>query len=222
MKFGTAIRQPLYCLILLLCFIPTLCSGQQQAQVLTLDRQIELHVSKATLMLALGTLSLEQDIPIGIEFSATEKNEPKLNIDVSKAPLLEVLNLIVQQEPGYIWELRDGVINFTPVRNREAIFQKLLETPIRSFVSPKGNNKFAIREALYNLPEVKKLIMTHGLEGETLGYPHKPSIYANQVDLSDKNTTLKSLLNRIARESEHNFWVLQWLDRKTKLFELGL
>jgi hypothetical protein len=173
-------------------------------------------------MLVLGTLSLKHDIPIGIELSATEKNESKVDIDVSKAPLLEVLNLIVQQEPDYMWELRDGVINFTPVQNRDAIFEKLLETPIRSFVSPKGNNKFAIREALYNLSEVRELIVAHNLEAETLGYPHKPSIYANQVDLSDKNTTVKSLLNKIARESEHNFWVLQWVDRKRKLFELGL
>jgi hypothetical protein len=29
MKIGAAVRQSLCCLTLLLCFIPTLCSGQQ-------------------------------------------------------------------------------------------------------------------------------------------------------------------------------------------------
>lgn len=53
-------------------------------------------------MLALGVLSVEKNIPIGIEFRANEKNEPKLDIDVTKTPLVEVLNLIVQQEPGYV------------------------------------------------------------------------------------------------------------------------
>jgi hypothetical protein len=96
-----------------------------------------------------------------------------------------------------------------------------LDTPIRSFKSPKGNNKFAIRETLYNLPEIKQLIMAHGVEADTLGYPHRPSIYANDADLSDNNTNFRSLLNKIIRESEHNSWLLQWVDKKRKLFELG-
>jgi hypothetical protein len=172
-------------------------------------------------MLVLGTLSVEKDIPIGIEFSSNEKNEPRLNIDVKKAPLVEVLNLIVQQEPAYVWELRDGVINLTPVKDRDPFFERLLNTPIREFVSPKGNNKFAIRDALLDLPEVNKLIAANGVEADRLGYPHKPSIYANDADLSDKNTDFRSLLNKIIRESEHNSWILQWGDKKGKIFELG-
>jgi len=30
----------------------------------------------------------------------------------------------------------------------------------------------------------------NSVEAEMLGYPHKPSIYANDADLSDTNTTL--------------------------------
>lgn len=210
----------LRCLPLLVVLTPIVCHAQE-AQVLTLDKPIDLRLNNATLMLVLGMLSVEKDIPIGIEFSANEKNEPKLNIDVTKAPLVEVLNLIVQQEPAYVWELRDGVINFSPVKDRDPFFEKLLNAPIRSFVSPKGNNKFAIREALYNLPEIKDLIAAHGVEAETLGYPHKPSIYANDADLSDKSTNLRSLLNKIIRESEHNSWTLHWVDKKHKTFEFG-
>jgi hypothetical protein len=172
-------------------------------------------------MLVLGTLSVEKDIPIGIEFSANEKNEPKLEIDVKKAPLVEVLNLIVQQEPAYVWELRDGVINFTPVKDRDPFFEKLLDTTVRRFVSPKGNNKFALSDALLNLPEINQLIRANGLEVERFGYPHKRSIYANDVDLSDKSTDFRSLLNKIIRESEHNSWILKWVDKKKKTLELG-
>jgi hypothetical protein len=178
-------------------------------------------VQNGTILFTLNQLS-EKGIPIGIEFSATEKNERKLNIDVENTPLLEVLNLIVQQEPAYVWEFRDGVINFTPVQNRDVFFEKLLNTPIHNFKSPKGNNKFSIKEALTNLPEIKQLIEANGAEADTLGYPHRPSIYANDVDLSDTNISFRSLLNKIIRESEHNGWVLQWLDRKKKLFEIGL
>ena len=121
-----------------------------------------------------------------------------------------------------MWELRDGVINFTPVKDRDPFFEELLNTPIREFVSPKGNNKFAIRDALLDVPEVNKQIRANGVEAERLGYPHKPSIYANNADLSDKNTDLRSLLNKIIRESEHNSWILLWGDKKEKIFELGL
>ena len=207
-------------LAVLVLWIPMVCNAQQP-QVLTLDRPIDLRLNKATLMLVLGMLSVEKNIPIGIEFTVNEKNEPKLNIDVSKAPLVDVLNLIVQQEPAYVWELREGVINFTPVKDRDPFFEKLLNTPIRIFVSPKGNDKFAIREALYNLPEVRELIVANGVEADRFTYPHKPSIYANDVDLSDSRTNVRSLLNKIIRESEHNSWTLQWVDKKHKTFEPG-
>jgi len=210
----------LRCLAFLAFGLPTLCNAQQP-QVLTLDQRIDMHWHKATLKLVVGILSVEKNIPIGIEFSANEKDEPKLDIDVKNAPLVEVLNLIVKQEPGYMWEFRDGVINFTPVRNRDPFFETLLKTPIHTFVSPKGNNKFAIRDALLNLPEIKELIKVNGVEAETLGYPHRPSIYANDVDLSDRSTDFRSLLNKIIRESEHNSWSLQWGDKKQKIFELG-
>jgi len=210
----------LTCIAFLVCWIPELCNAQQMP-VLRLDTRVGLHVQNGTIMFTLNLLG-EKGIPIGIEFSNTEKNEPKLNIDVEKAPLLKVLNLIVQQEPTYVWELRDGVINFTPVQNRDVFFEKLLNTPIRSFQSSKRNNKFSIREALVNLPEIKQLIIANGAEADVLGYPHRPSIYANDADLSDKNLSFRSLLNKIIRDSEHNGWVLQWLDRKKKLFEIGL
>lgn len=210
----------LVCIALLLCSIPP--TGKAQQHAVTLDWPLELHLRNATLMFVLGTLSVEKNVPIGIEFSSDEKNDPKLNIDVKKAPLVEVLNLIVQQEPSYVWELRDGVINFIPVKDRDPFFEKLLNTPVREFVSPKGNNKFALRDALLDLPEVSQLIAANDVEVEKLGYSHKPSIYANDADLSDKNTNLRSLLNKIIRESEHNVWILKWADKKQKTFELGL
>lgn len=209
------------CVALLVFSMPMLCNAQQQPQVLTLDKPIDLRLHKATLMLVLGMLSVEKNIPIGIEFSANEKNESKLNIDVKKMPLVEVLNLIVQQEPRYVWELRDGVINFTPVQDREPFFEKLLNTPVSSFIAPKDNDKFVIRDALLSLPEIKELIRSDGLEVETLGYPHKRSISVNNTDLSDKYTNFRSLLNKIIRESEHNTWILKWGDKKQKTFELG-
>ena len=118
-----------HCLALLVVALPMLTKAQQP-QVLTLDQPIDLRLHKATLKLVVGMLSVEKNIPIGIEFSANEKDEPKLEIDVKNAPLVEVLNLIVKQEPAYEWEFRDGVINFTAVHDREPFFESLLNPPI--------------------------------------------------------------------------------------------
>ena len=208
------------CVALLVCSIPTL-GNAQQPQVLSLDRPIDLHIHKGTMMLVINMLSLEKNIPIGVEFSANEKSEPKLDINVKQAPLVEVLNLIVQQEPAYVWELRDGVINFTPVQNRDPLFEKLLNTSVRSFVSPRSDDRFVIRDALLNVPEINELIRTNGLEVETLGYPHKRSFAKNDVDLSDMSTKFRSLLNKIIREGKHKTWLLKWSDKKQKIFELS-
>src|SRR5262245_40501822 len=113
----------LICIVLLVFWIPLLCNAQQP-RVLTLDKPIDLRLHKATLMLVVGMLSVEKNIPIGIEFCANERNEPKLDIDVKKASLVEVLNLIVKQEPAYMWEFRDGVINFIPVQDRDPFFER--------------------------------------------------------------------------------------------------
>lgn len=69
--------------------------------------------------------------------------------------------------------------------------------------------------------EIKELIVAHGVEADRFTYPHNPSIYANNADLSDKSTNFRSLLTKIVRESEHNFWILHWIDKKHKAFELG-
>lgn len=114
------------------------------------------------------------------------------------------------------------MINFTPVEDRDVFFEKLLSTPISNFQWPKGNNKFIIKQALLDLPEIKQLITANGLEADTMGYPTRPSAYANNADLSDHDTNFRSLLNKIIRESEHNAWFLHWLDKKHKLFEIGL
>ena len=112
--------------------------------------------------------------------------------------------------------------NDTPVQNRDVFFEQLLNTSIRNFQPPKGNDKFAIRNALLDLPEIKQLISANAVEADPFGYPHKPSIYANDADLSDHNTNVRSVLNKIIRESEHNAWFLHWLDKNHKLFEIGL
>lgn len=192
----------------------------QETSVDLLQRPISLRLSKATVMLAASTLAVEKRIPVGLQLSSSGNNEPNIDIDVKDTPLVEVLNTIVQQTTVYGWEYRDGVINFFPTRDSDPFFKKLLETRIARFV-PKSNDKFVIEDAILNLPEVAKLMTAEKVTADRYGYINYPSIYANNADLSTQHTDVKSLLNKIIRESEHTLWVLCWSQKAKREFELG-
>jgi hypothetical protein len=209
---------------LLLLFIGTVPNAfhvsAQEANSSFLERPISLRLSKATIILAASTLAVEKHIPVGLQMSSSRNNEPNIDIDVRDVPLVEVLNMIAQQTTVYGWEYRDGVINFFPTRDSDSFFKKLLETRIARFV-PNSNDKFEIREAILNLPEVKEVMNAEKVKAYRLGYIHYPSIYANNADLSTQHTDVRSLLNKIIRESEHNVWVLSWSNKNGREFELG-
>jgi hypothetical protein len=197
------------------------CYGQD-LRIDPLNKPISLNLTKATLMYAVGTLAIDQNIAVGLEMSNSAQDEITIDITVKEVALKDVLNLIAQQARGYTWEFRDGVVNFFPTERRVPFFERLLATRIDAFKAPVGNNKSQIRAIIYDLPEIKRLTDQQGVEGDRIGYYHRPSIYANNVDLSTGKTDLRSLLNKIVRESEHNIWVLQWVDKEHKIFNIGL
>lgn len=195
-------------------------ASAQEANSRLLERPISLRLNKATILLAASTLAVEKRIPVGLQLSSAGNNEPNIDINVKDVPLLEVLNMIVQQTSVYAWEYRDGVINIFPARDSDPFFKKLLETEISHFI-PKSNDKFEIEEALLNLPEVKRLMAAEKVTAERFSYVYYPSIYANNADLSAQNIEMRSLLNKIIRESEHNIYLLRWSRKDRREFELG-
>jgi hypothetical protein len=196
--------------------------GQTPEDDLT-SKPIEVHLKNATLIYVLSKISMEHRVPMGLEYSTTDKKEPKLNIDVKNGTLRDVLDSIVEQEPIYRWEVRDGVINFTPIQARERFFEKLLDTRISQFVPKKGISKFELRNTLVDLPEVKTFLEAENITVIKLGdYVYHPSIYSNdEVDLSIFNTDVRGVLNNIVRESEHKLWVLGWRTENKDSIAIG-
>ena len=123
-----------------------------------LEQRITLHLNRTTFLYALSTLSVDKRVPIGLEFALDHKSEYQLNIDVDNATPQDVLDKIVQQELGYMWQVRDGVINIIPTQSRDDFLEKLLDTPVRHFTPPKVLGKFQIRDAIAELPEVVGLL----------------------------------------------------------------
>lgn len=200
---------------------PTLRSDSEK---LILRRRIEFHMKEATLMHVLSTLAVIHRVPIGIEYSLADRNEPMLVVDSNDGSLKEILDSIVKQEPLYRWEVSDGVINFVPVRDRDSFFETLLNTSVTRYDPGKWTIKFQFRDAIGNTPEVKNLLQTNN---KTLAkyedYLYYPSIYTKKgVDLSASNTTVRAILNQIVRMSEHKSWSIGWSDKEKKTLAVRL
>lgn len=175
-----------------------------------LAQRITLHISKRTFLYALSTLSVDERVPIGFEVALNHKDEYNLNIDVENATVQDVLDKIILQEPGYRWEMRDGVINIVPYESRDDFVGKLLNTSVRQFTPPKVLGKFQIRDAIIELPEVVSLLKANGITASRYAYSYRyPSIYTDEtVDLSISKTDVRGVLNKVIKDSEHKMWIV--------------
>lgn len=175
-----------------------------------LNTPLTLHFKDETFVYVLSNLSVQHRIPIGLELALVPKDDAILNINVENAPLKRVLDLIAQQEPDYRWEVTDSVINFSPSRSRDSLLEQLLDTKVSRFAPKKGMDKYELRNAIAELPEVKAFLDSHNLTVFRLGPPTYRSIYSNEaVDLSISSTNVRGVLNKIIKESEHTSWVLK-------------
>ena len=210
----------------LVMFISTYAGAtvQQGSEDPLLSQRIELHVRKATLMNALITLAVDHRVPIGIEYSPADINEPKLDLDTVNASLREILDSIVKQEPLYRWELVDGVVNFMPISGQDPFFETLLNTPISHYDPGKWTIKFQLRDAIENTPEVKELLKSKKVElAKYRDYVSYPSIYTQKdVDLQMSHTTVRRILNRIVKVSEHKSWGIGWRQGEKNVFSIWL
>lgn len=199
---------------------PTLQDSQEHL----LDQRIELHMADATLMHVLSTLSVTHRVPIGFEGSAADQNEPKLVLESANGSLKEILDSIVKQEPLYRWEVVDGVINFVPVNDRDPFIETLLSTSVSNYDPGKWTIKFQLRDAIGNTPEVKKLLESNKKTfAKYQDYVSYPSIYTKEdVDLRISNTTVRGILNRIVRISEHKSWSISWTDKEKNALSIRL
>jgi hypothetical protein len=215
--------------ILVLCLVMSIdatsgpASHQDSADRL-LSRKIELHMKEATLMHVLSTLAVVHRVPIGIEYSLADENDSKLVVESKNGSLKAILDSIVKQEPLYRWEVRDGVINFVPVHDRDPFLETLMNTSISRYDPGKWTIKFQLRDAIGNTPEVKKLLESNNKTvAKYEDYLYYPSIYTKKgVDLSASNTTVRGILNQIIRMSEHKSWSLGWSDKEKKTLSIRL
>jgi hypothetical protein len=184
----------------------------------SLDQMINIDLTDATLLLALNKLT-DHRVPIGFEQAIDSRENLNHHIRLQSGTLKAVLDSLVAQEPRYRWELRDGVINITPIVGRDEFLARFLDTKVAQFVPPPGTtDKFKLRDAVLALPEVRQLLETQGVKVQPYSYAYARSIYSNDdVNLLISNTDVKGVLNHIAKETEHKIWSLERVGEKREL-----
>jgi len=135
-------------------------------------------------------------------------SQPQKLVRVRGKTLRDVLDSIVQGDPVYQWEVRDGVVNLFP----KAGLPPLLKTRLTSFDSGDATSGASAVAQLFALPEVReaaaKLGLVQALVSSGLGALGPGGAPVNKQPLSVQlsHVTLLEALNAIVRRAGRGVW----------------
>jgi len=196
----------------LVCFLTCLLivnvNGQGCAENTILDREITLRVEKASFVFVLSELIIN-GVVIGFEKSLSHSDEKKITLDVKNKPLRDVLNEISKFESGYDFEATDGILYIYPNRDRSEFLRSLLESDIGSIRVANNRDKFAIRDQLLNLPEIKRQMDKWSVTRSVWGYDVSPNTRSTaEIDFLFGGGSFRRLLGDIACRTVNKYWAI--------------
>ncbi len=154
-------------------------------------------------------LSLFYNIPIGLETALNDDEFATYNIDFKKGTLSDLLTQFVSQHNYYIWEIQDGVVYIFPKNNyRDVLLSELLETKISSFSVKEETSCWMFVESLVDTLEIESVLKANGTTYRERNFSgaYIPQVGRN-FTLDVSNTALKSILNKVVKESpKAKFW----------------
>src|SRR5215204_4715585 len=158
----------------------------------------------------LTRLSLDYDIPIGLEISSDEQLSNRYRVELSEGTIADLMGQITTQDERYDWLIENGVVNIFPRdKHRNAFLAELLKVRIGNFAVTQNSDCWKLEQDLVNTPEVKAVIYAHGMRtGTNFSGSYIPQL-GRQFSVKVSDTTLKAILNRIIRESRlARIWVI--------------
>ena len=151
----------------------------------------------------LTRLSLDYDIPLGLEVSADEQRSNRYRVELSEGTIADLMSQIISQNERYDWLIENGVVNVFPrEKYRDTFLTELLTVRIRRFAINKNSDCWALQNDLITIPEIRAVVDAHGMQSIAADFTgfYIPQLGRN-FSLKFSDTTLKALLNRIIRES---------------------
>jgi len=172
----------------------------------------------------LTRLSLDYDIPLGLEVASEEQLSNNYRVELGEGTISDLMSQIISQNERYDWLIENGVVNIFPrEKYRDAFLAELLAVRIRSFAVNKNSDCWKLQNDLVRSPEIKAVIAAHGMQpgGTNFGGFYIPQLGRN-FSLEASDTTLKALLNRIIRESPlARTWIIS-TDSPSRTLSLGV
>jgi hypothetical protein len=168
-------------------------------------------IKRSNVPLALHDIADKYNIPIGVEISPDDDllKERKILVQFDSGTLKDALNSVVSQNPLYTWNIEDDVVNVFPKNNREPLLKALLEARIETISIPPGTSRFSFRESLIKSPELKGILASFGVESNNEVFLSRDiAALGRGFSLSLSDVTVKSILNRVIRESETKYWII--------------
>ncbi len=171
----------------------------------------------------LTRLSLDYDIPLGVEISSEERLSNRYRVELSEGTIADLMGQIINQNKRYDWLIENGVVNIFPRdKYRNSFLADLLAVRIGSFAVDKNSDCWKLQNDLVNTPEIKAVIDANGMQiGTNFSGFYIPQVGKN-FSLKVSDITLKALLNRVIRESPlARTWIIS-TDNSSRTFSLGV
>ena len=173
---------------------------------------LDVSIQGKNIALLLSKFAYERNIPIGFEVASNDDllADGSVNVQIARGTVRDVLDAIVAQKPIYTWRVEDNVINVFPKEaNRDHLLKAVLETTIKDYSIARNTNHFTFRESIIKLPEVQRILEINQIKsGNELLSPLDRASLGRDFSLRMSNATLKSLLNRVIRDSKARYWIV--------------
>jgi hypothetical protein len=171
-----------------------------------------LRIEESNVGLVLAQIAKTYKVPIGLEVAYDDDllKDSRIAIHLNPGNLGDALNAVVAEKPAYKWKIEEGVINLFPKEeNRDVLLSTLLDTQLLTFSSRKGLSRLDLREQLTGAPEIRNLLDAYGVVADN-GAISMYEVYplGRNYSLNGANLTVRSVLNRVIRDSETKFWFI--------------
>lgn len=201
--------------------------SREKANQGLIDGSIDnLDLKGSNIHLMLSRLSAATKIPIGLEVSPDDNLsiDRDMKLEIQKGTLRIALDSIVKQNPLYTWKIQDGVVNVVPTDpNRDHLIRAVLETKLQRFVVQPGMSRFAFRQTVTAIPEIKSLLEQENVHPENQSFMSRDfDSLGRSFSLEVSNVSVIELLNRVIRDSQTSYWVILRQGERKEYFVLNL
>jgi hypothetical protein len=148
-------------------------------------------------------VGFEDGIPIKTSFGESTENR----IALFKGTLESFLNYLLQVEPGYSWQLQDGVINVFPTNQGDPKLSAILDTPIKEFTLRGMSGVMGAGDAICQTPEVasklKLLVITsiHYYQNNEIG-----NVLSQVPTVKVTDMKVRDVLNALLINNHGEMW----------------